>query len=139
MNIDKRIKKLLYRSFDDRLKPKEQAMLNQALEDSLELQSEMRDIKAQRETITKAAVLTFKPFFVENVMEKVNGIAGKPNGLAFQLFYESLVSVFRRFAMAGTVISIVFFIYNLGIGDVLPFEEAITMSDLTIREILSIF
>lgn len=139
MNENKKMLKLLYRSFDDRLKEKEQQILTQALENSPGLRQEKEQIQAQRKAAANTAAQSFKPFFVERVMEQVNALGGKTNGLGMQMFYESLVSVFRRFAVAGTVISVIFFIYNLGIGEILPLEEALTMSDITLQEILAMF
>ena len=139
MNNYKKMLKLLYRSFDDQLKEKEQKKLAKALEHSPGLRREKEQIEAQRNAVANTAAQSFKPFFVERVMEQVNSLGGKINGLGMQMFYESLVSVFRRFAVAGAVISVLLFIYNQGIGDILSLEEALTMSDMTLREILAMF
>jgi len=137
MSKNKKMLKLLYRSFDDRLKEKEQKKLAKALENSPGLQQEKKQIEAQRKAVANTAAQSFKPFFVERVMEQVNALGGKTNGLGMQMFYESLVSVFRRFAVVGGVISVLLFIYNRGIGDILSLEEALTMSDITLRAILT--
>ncbi|MGD2091568.1 MAG: hypothetical protein PVH61_35675 [Candidatus Aminicenantes bacterium] len=139
MNKNKKMLKLLYRSFDDRLQEKEQKKLTQALENSPELQQEKKQIEAQRLAVANTAAQSFKPFFVERMMEQVNALGGKTNGLDLQLFYESLVSVFRRFAVVGAVISVLLFVYNQGIGDILSLEEALTMSDITLRALLTMF
>jgi len=139
MTKNKKILKLLYRSFDHRLKEKEQKKLAQALEHSPGLQQEKKQIEVQRKAVTNAAVQSFKPFFVERVMAQVNALGGKTNGLDLQMFYESLLSVFRRFALAGAVISILLFVLNQGIGDILSLEEALTLSDFTLHEILAMF
>ena len=139
MSKNKKMLKLLYRSFDDRLEEKDQQILIQALEDSPELRLEKKQIEAQRKAVTNTAAQSFKPFFVERVMEQVKAMGGKTNGLGMQMFYESLVSVFRRFAVVGAVISVLLFIYNQGIGDILSLEEALTMSDITLRAILTMF
>jgi hypothetical protein len=139
MTKNKKILKLLYRSFDDRLKEKEQKKLEQALEHSPGLQQEKKQIEVQRMILANTAIQSFKPFFVERMMAQVNALGGKTNGLDLQMFYESLVSVFRRFVVAGAVISVLLFIYSQGIGDILPLEEALTLSDLTLHEILAMF
>jgi hypothetical protein len=139
MNKNKKILNLLYRSFDKNLNEKEQKILAEALENSPGLRREKEQLEAQRQAVADTAVPSFKPFFVERVMEQVNALEGKTNGLDLQMFYESLVTVFRKVAITGAVISIILFIYNLGIGEILPLEEAMTMSDLTLREILTIF
>jgi hypothetical protein len=135
----KKIVKLLYRSFDGRLSREEQKLLSAALDNSAALRREKEQIEAQRREISHTAVHSFKPFFAERVMMQVNALAGKTNGLDVQMFYESLVSVFRRVAIAGTAVSIIMFILNLGIGAGLLLEETFTMSDLTLQQILAIF
>ena len=74
-----------------------------------------------------------------DVYTVVNALEGKANELAWQMFYESLVSVFRRVIIVGAAVSIVMFIFNLGFGPGLSAEETFTLSDLTLREILAIF
>ena len=139
MNQDKKVLKLLYRSFDDQLTEKEQQRLAQALECSPGLCREKEQLETQRQAVADTVVGSFKPFFVERVLARVNALEGKTDGLELQRFYKSLVTVFRRVAIAGAVISLVFIIYNLGVGGSLPLEEALTMSDSTLLEILAIF
>lgn len=139
MSKYKKMLRLIYRSFDDRLKEKEQKKLAQALEHSPKLQRENKQIEVQRKVVANTAVQSFKPFFVERVMAQVNALGGKTSGLDLQMFYESLLSVFRRFALAGALISILLFLLNQGMGDILSLEEALTLSDLTLREILAMF
>lgn len=138
MNKYKKFLKLLYLSFDGRLKKKEQKILAQALDNYQELRREKEQIEAQRKAVANSSVQTFNPFFVERVMARINALEGKPNGLDRQMFYDSLVSVFRKVALVGVGFSIVMFIYNLGIGESLPLQEVLTISDLTLQEILAI-
>jgi hypothetical protein len=138
MTKNKKILKLLYRSFDDNLNEKEQKRLADALEKSPELCWEKQQIQAQRTAAANTAVQSFKPFFAQRVMEQINVLEGKTNGLGLQVFYESLVSVFRKVAAVGAVVSLVMFIYNLGAGEILPLEEVLTMSDFTLRAIQSL-
>jgi hypothetical protein len=139
MTKNKKMLKLLYRSFDHQLKEKDQKKLELVIERSPTLQQEKKYIEVQRKALANSASRSFKPFFVERVMEQVNTFGGKTNSLDLQIFYESLFTVFRRIAVAGSIISILLFIYNVGIGDILSMEEALTMSDLTLREIMAIF
>jgi hypothetical protein len=139
MNENKKMLKLLYRSFDDPLQEKEQQRLIQALECSPGLRREKVQLETQRQAVADTAVQSFKPFFAERVLARVNALEYKTNGLEVQRFYESLVTVFRRVAIAGAVLSLVFMIYNLGVGGNLPLEEALTLSDSMLQEILAIF
>ena len=131
MNKDSKLLKLLYRSFDDQLQEKE--------EHSPGLRWEKEQIEAQRLAVAETAVHSFNPSFAELLLARVIAPDGKANGLELQRFYESLVTVFRRVAIAGAVLSIIFFIYNLGAGESLSPVEVFILPDLTLQEILAIF
>lgn len=133
--MNKKILGLLYRSFDDDLEEKEQKQLAEALENSKALRQEKEEISAQRQTVSSSAAHSFKPFFMERVMERIN-LAGEKNGL--EIFYETLKAVFRRFAIIGAVLLIALILYNLGTGDSLSMDKAFYVSDLTFEEILQL-
>jgi hypothetical protein len=139
MNPHKKMLKLLYRSFDDPLPEEEQQRLKKALENSPGLRREKEQLEAQRQAVANSAIHSFKPFFADRVISLVKARESQPNGLELQRFYESLLAVFRKVAIAGALLSIIFIIYNLKIGDNLPVEEAFTLSELTLQEILAIF
>lgn len=132
-DMNKKILELLYRSFDDDLDEKEQKQLAEALENFDELRREKEEISAQRKAISSSAAQSFKPFFAERVMERIDSTYEK-NGL--EIFYETLKAVFRRFAIIGAVLLIALILYNLGTGDSLSMDEAFYVSDLTFEEIL---
>ncbi|MGE5341291.1 MAG: hypothetical protein ACM3SY_07390 [Candidatus Omnitrophota bacterium] len=136
---EKKIIQLLYRSLDNRLSQNEENILATALENSAELRREKEYLERQRREISHTAIHSFKPFFAERVMMQVNALAGQPNGLDIQTFYGSLVSVFRRVAIAGSAVCILLFFLNLGMGTGLLPEETFTLSDLTLQQILAIF
>ncbi len=130
--LDEKILELLYRSFDDDLSEKEQDLLEKALEDSEELRLERAKIIEQRQAISGSAAPSFKPYFVEKVMQRIDSLSDK-NGL--EKFYETFKAMFRRFAIAGAVILIALVIYNLRIGENISSEEIFYASDVTIEEI----
>jgi len=134
MKMNKKILKLLYRSFDDDLNEKEQKQLAEALKNSEELRREKGQIEAQRQAISDSAAQSFKPFFAERVMGQIQTMREKENSL--ENFYEALRALFWRFAVVGAVGLIALIIYNLGTGESLPIEEAFYVSDLTFEEIL---
>ena len=134
--MDKKILKLLYRSFDDELNEKELEQLEKALEQSEELQREKEHILAQRQALSKISALSFKPHFTERVMNRIEKLGPQNNG--FESFYETLILMFRRFAIVGAAILLLLLIYNLQTGDILSTEEIMFASDFTFEEILNL-
>lgn len=134
--MNKKILKFLYRSFDEDLDEKEQKLLEEALKKSEELRREKEQILAQRQAVSQSAVRSFRPFFAERVMSRINALGKKENAL--ENFYDSLKAMFWRFATIGAVGLIALIIYNLIAGNSLPLEEAFFISDLTFEEILQI-
>lgn len=134
MDMNKKILKLLYRSFDGDLEEKERKLLEEALKNSEELRREKEQILAQRQAVSESAAKSFKPFFAERVMRRINALGEKEN--AWENFYDSLKAMFWRFATVGAVGLIALILYNLVAGNSLPLEEAFYVSDLTFEEIL---
>jgi len=134
-DMNKKILELLYRFFDSNLDEKEQKQLAEALKNSEELRKEKEQILAQRRTVSDSAERSFKPFFAERLMNRIDSIFEK-NGL--EIFYETLKSVFRRFAIVSSVIMIVLISYNLATRDSLSSEEIFYASDVTFEEILDL-
>lgn len=132
--MNKKILKLLYRSFDDDLNEKEQKQLEKALKNSERLRKEKERISAMRHTISESAVKSFKPFFAERIINRISSIVEKEDIL--EISYESLKAAFQRFAIAGAVIMIALITINLIIGESLPTEEALYVSELTFEEVL---
>ncbi len=139
MNLFKKNLMLLYRSFDESLDEKRKHRLEKALEKSSELRKEESYIKSQRNLISNSHSSSFQPSFTEKVIEQINAIESKSNGLDLQLFYDSLVSVFRKVAIAGAIGSIAILLLSPGFNDILRLEAIFGMPDFTLMEILSIF
>jgi len=131
--MDKKILKLLYRSFDDELNETERRRLEEALRHSDELRREKDRILAQRHAIAKSQKPSFKPFFAERVMSRIASLNAKKNGL--EAFYETLLVIFRRFALVGAAILITLLLVNLRTGDALSTDEIFITSDVAIEEI----
>jgi hypothetical protein len=134
--MDKKILKLLYRSFDDELNEKEREQLENALKESKELQKENERIHAQRQALSESTPASFKPFFAERVMNRIESPGKKKNGI--ESFYESLWMMFRRFAIVGAALLLLLLIYNLQSGDILSTDEILFASDFTFEEILNL-
>jgi len=131
--MNKKIHRLLYRSFEYRLSEKEQTILGEALERSPELRLEKERIRRQREMLSQGAALSFGPGFADRVMGRLDGAEIGANG--WELFYATLISLFRRFAIAGAVTLLVLLFYNLSLGDKLSSEEIFFASDAAHEEL----
>jgi len=134
--MDKKILKLLYRSFDEELNKKENRQLEAAMKQSEELRLERDRILAQRQALAESPKSSFKPFFAERVMSQIESLGEKKNGL--ETFYETLLVMFRRFALAGAAILIILLLYNLRTGDALSTDEIFYASDVAIEEIIDL-
>jgi hypothetical protein len=134
--MDKKIRKLLYRSFNEELNQIEQEKLEVALKESKEFKEEREKIQAQRQALAHSPAPRFAPLFAERVMNRIETFGQKKNG--FETFYETLLWMFRRFAIVGGAILLVLLIYNLQSGDILSSEEIMFASDYTFEEILSL-
>jgi hypothetical protein len=135
--MNKNILKLLYRSFDMKLSEKDQRRLDEALAKSEDLRLEKERALAQRRALVESGAQSFKPFFAERVMGKIESLGQeKKNG--FELFYETFKAMFQKLAIASTVVLLVLVSYNLIKSDVLPQEEIIFASDAAMEEILDL-
>jgi hypothetical protein len=134
--MDKKILKLLYRSFDEELKEKEKQHLEAAMKQSEELCLERDRILAQRQALAESSKHSFTPFFAERVMNRIESLSEKKNGI--EAFYETLFAMFRRFALAGAAILIILLLYNLRTGDALSTDDIFYTSDVAIENIIDL-
>jgi len=135
MNYSKKIRKLLYHSFDSDLKEKEKKLLEKALESSEQIRHEKEDISHLRQAVADSTVKSFKPFFAERLMKRIVSADNKKED-SLEGFYLSLKLIFKRLAIAGSVIMLLLILYNLKIGDALSSEEAFYVSETAIEEVL---
>ena len=111
------IKKLLYESFDRKLKAEESLKLDSALKQSAGLMNEKESISRLREVVSQNGQKEFSPDFEYNLMRRINMPAEKKN---YQyIFFDSLSSVFRKTAFAAIIIIVLTLTYNFGrIGNI---------------------
>lgn len=131
-----KIRDLLYRSLDDELRLEERRILDKALKESEELRHEWEQIKAQRLAITESSPASFGILFPERVMSRIESLGQKKNG--FESFYDTLLLVFRRFAIIGAAILLLLLIYNFKAGDALSTDEIFYASDAAIEKIIDL-
>jgi hypothetical protein len=134
--MDKKILNLLCRSFDDQLNQKEKQLLEEALKKSENLRQEKEKIEAQRQALKEIPRSSFKAFFAERVMNRIESLGEKKNGL--EMFHETLMTVFRRFAVVGALILLLLIVYNLRVGDSLSADEIFYVSDAAFEEFLNL-
>lgn len=132
--MDKRILKLLYRSFDSDLKEKDRRRLAEALEESAELQKEKERIFFLRRAVSDSVPGSFPPLFAERVMSRVLSVETREKILAAS--FDAFRAVFKRFALISFLILIGLVSYNLMCSDFLSQNEICYVSDITLGEIL---
>jgi hypothetical protein len=134
VNIDenKKIRELLYRSFDDHLTVEEEEKLTEALAKSKELREERDQLSTLRKVVVTGATDSFKPFFVERVMR---GISLEKKGTPErEPFFKSLFTVFRPIAVAAVILIIVLVSLNLLNEDNLSLASAFALPEVTVEE-----
>lgn len=136
-DMNKKILKLLYRSFDTKLSEKDQRRLDDALEKSEDLRLEKEGALTQRQALIESGAQSFKPFFAERVMGQIESLGQKKKN-GFELFYETYKSMFRKLAIASAVLLLILVSYNLVESDILPLEEIMFASDAAMEEILDL-
>ncbi|MBN2411464.1 hypothetical protein JXQ31_07210 [candidate division KSB1 bacterium] len=133
--MNKKILDLLYRSFENTLTPRQRELLDSTLERSEELRQEQARTTAARQIITENSRVSFKPFFTERVMRRIQDLQKKLDP-AFT-FFESFVYMFRRVAFVGVIAVIVLFSVQLFYKDNETSEINETISKMTLDDVLS--
>jgi hypothetical protein len=125
---------LLYRSFDEKLEPEEQRRLKAALAQSDMLRKERARMLAIRESLGTGAAESFKPFFAQRVMSRIEDEFAE--GRSGETFLESLSYVFRRVALAGALAVIVLAVFNIVSSDTVSATAALGLPEMTIEEVI---
>jgi hypothetical protein len=135
--MNKKIKQLLYRSFDQELTPEERSMLNKTLSNSEALRIEKNKIENMRAQIANISDFHFQPSFVDKVMnrvreEKVN----TTNGI--EDFFESFLWSFKRYAIGSILIVCLLFLINVLNAGSVTLESALAIPQINIEKTLVI-
>ncbi len=130
-----KINELLYRSFDLDLDETDREELQHALENSEELRQEKLQAEARRELISRSAEgIFFNPFFEEKVMNRIDTYAR--NESSSDIFFNSLMVVFKRLALAAAVLCIIIISYNLLTDESLKTVDELSVSPQTYEAML---
>ncbi len=128
--MDSNLYNLLLRSFDTPLAESEQRQLENALASSKELRTVREEIVTLRLGLQGVKGETFKPFFSERVMERLNNP---------QLsMAEYFVSVFRSVALSAAVLVIICSAYNISRENTFTLESALGIHHQTLEQILAL-
>jgi len=102
-------RKLLHRSFENKLSKRQQRTLNRELARNAELRAEKAKIERIREALTDSPELSFRPFFAERVTNRIMNLYQNRQ----EDFAASLAFAFRRIAIAGVVTAVILLSVNL--------------------------
>jgi len=130
--MDKKLKDLLYRSFDTDLDPQEKILLEDALSQSDEFRKEKEMIISLRANLRKGKETSFKPFFAERVMEKIRSSKRVDEDAQF---FESLFVLFRPITIAAVVLIIIIAGYNITSTDRFSIEGALGIPEVTVDDV----
>ena len=130
--MDKKLKELLYRSFDSELNAEEKRLLEEALAQSEELRQEKEMITSLRGNIKRSKSTSFNPNFVDRVIEKIQTTEKKDDS---QQLFDSLYVFFRPIAIAATVLIIVIAGYNISTTGNFSLEGALGVPEVSVDDV----
>jgi|WetSurMetagenome_2_1015567.scaffolds.fasta_scaffold35159_2 hypothetical protein len=131
---NKKLTKLIYKSFDGALSIKEAELLKRELSNSTELKGTYEQIKKIRSAVSVSSVTSFKPFFEERVLNRLNNQV-KPEGY-ISGWAESFTVSFRQIAVSALVLLCLLIFYNLNNGNNLSIENLLGTYKTPIEYIL---
>jgi len=111
--MDKKLKDLIIRSFDDKLSPEERRRMDTALETSNELRNEYNELLRLRETLGAYTEKSFQPFFADKVINRIK----YPSDINLNIdIFSSLMTAFRPLAAIAAVAIMALAVYNISSG-----------------------
>jgi CRISPR/Cas system CMR subunit Cmr6 (Cas7 group RAMP superfamily) len=130
--MDKKLRDLLYSSFDSNLFPEEKKFLEQALSQSKELKQEKEMISSLRKDIKRSKITSFQPYFADRVMENIRSSKQIDES---EQFFESLFVFFRPIAITAAVLIIIIAGYNITTTGHLSIEGALGIPEVTVADV----
>ncbi len=130
--MDKKLRDLLYRSFDLDLNPEEKKMLEQALSQTKELRQEKEMITSLREDIKRSKMTSFQPHFADRVMENIRSSIQIDES---EQFFESLFVFFRPIAITAAILIIIIAGYNITTTGHFSIEGALGIPEVTVNDV----
>jgi len=127
--MSRKIRNLLYKSFEKRLSDTDQRLLNEVLEESKELRNEKAAIETIREKIQQGAAISFSPGFTDRVMKHV-----WENHHEEEILFESLLTVLRPVVIAALLLLVSLAFYNINETDQFSLKGAYAITDVSVEE-----
>jgi anti-sigma factor RsiW len=128
--MNKKMRTLLYRSFDEPLTPKERMRLDEALEKSQALRREKQSIESMRRAAASGAKRAFRPQFSQRVMRRI-----RQSEITEIPFFEALIAEFRPLAIGAAVLVIALLSYNIIRSDQISLASAFAEPEITLEEV----
>jgi len=128
--MDHNLYNLLLRSFDSQLDKSERRKLEEALASSEELRLAKDNITSARSRLGEMRKPSFKPFFAERVLRRVNDEESS--------LMKQYLSVFRSVAIGAAVLVIICSVYNLSRENSVSFDSALGIQHQTLEQILAL-
>jgi len=124
---------LLYRSFDEELKPEEQAQLSKVLSESASLRAEKKRVQEMRDIISGSAVESFKPFFAKRVMQRIQVTAETRFNLINS--FGDLLKIFRPILMTASTTIVIIVAFSVWTSGSFSIESVLGIPGFTIDNI----
>ena len=131
--MNRKIKKLLYRSFESILSPRKQKILDHALKKSDALRGEKKQLEVLRHTLSSQTEQTFDPFFSDRVMQRIGQL--REQKTCGEQFFEAMVSEFRPIAVGAIILFIILVSFNLIRADRLSLASALAEPRVSLEEV----
>ena len=129
--MDEKILQLLYRSFDSNLNQDEQKTLEYALANSKELNTHKEEMLKMRNSLRSDNPQKFGYLFADKVMQKIKNLEEKSKD---ELFFDSIISIFRPIAIAATFLLVFLVSYNIISENGNLFNNTQQSVDITLAE-----
>ena len=132
--MNKKILKLLYRSFDTELTPEESTKLEQALAQSEELRAEKVRIDEIRSLVQTSGEKTFHSFFTDKVMLRIR--ERKQELSREDAFFDALVGLFRPVVIGAAILFLGLISYNIIKSGEISLESAFAEPQVTLEQVI---
>ena len=127
----RKTEKLLFKSLDGNTSPGESEILRKELQHSEELRKTAKQINEMRKLVSESAETSFKPFFEERLLSKLN--ASTAPELYFNSWTNSLAVSFRQVAITAIIILVILVSFNLNNGNKYSIENIFSSSHKNIE------
>ena len=130
---EKKLKGMLYKSFETELNENEKKLLENALNNSAVLRREKEKIETVRSYISSEREDDFKPLFEERVIEKINTDEITLTGL--DPFFDALVFSFRKIIISALALILILSSLRIYAAKEISTEALLGISQISLADI----